>query len=78
LTLIFRLRNQLLGVWLRSHADGSRHTRRACERIGRRFLEALAATGANLRRHTIDDVQAALEASAPGRTARRRAARPST
>jgi integrase/recombinase XerD len=52
---------ELLVVWLRSHADGSPHTRRAYERIGRRFLDALAATGASLRRHTIEDVQAALE-----------------
>ena len=25
---------ELLAVWLKSHADGSRHTRRAYERIG--------------------------------------------
>src|SRR5687768_1104486 len=54
--------HELLAVLLRSHADSSPHTRRAYERIGRRFLEALAATGADLRRHTIDDVQAALDA----------------
>ena len=30
-----------LAVWLKSHADGSRHTLRAYERIGRRFVEAL-------------------------------------
>ena len=44
--------HELLAVWLRSHADGSPHTRRAYERIGRRFVDALAATGADLRRHT--------------------------
>ena len=38
------------------------HTRRAYVRIGRRFLDVLAASGADLRRHTIDDVHAALEA----------------
>jgi len=40
----------LLAVWLKSHADGSAHTRRAYERIGRRFLEALAVAGTNLKR----------------------------
>ena len=40
----------------------SRHTRRAYERIGRRFLDALAADGKPLRRATVDDVQRALEA----------------
>jgi hypothetical protein len=40
----------LLAVWLKSHADGSRHTLRAYQRIGRRFLEALAAGGSNLKR----------------------------
>ena len=38
----------LLTVWLKSHADGSRHTLRAYERIGRRFIEALAAAGTNI------------------------------
>jgi integrase/recombinase XerD len=52
----------LLAVWLKSHADGSPHTRRAYERIGRRFIEALAATGSGLRRATVEDVQNALEA----------------
>ena len=52
----------LLAVWLKSHADGSRHTRRAYERTGSRFLEALAAAGTDLRRATVDDVQTALEA----------------
>jgi integrase/recombinase XerD len=53
---------ELLAVWLKSHADGSRHTRRAYERTGSRFLEALAAAGTDLRRATVDDVQTALEA----------------
>ena len=35
----------LLKVWLKSHADGSRHTLRAYDRIGRRFLESFAAAG---------------------------------
>ena len=52
----------LLAVWLKSHADGSHHTRRAYERIGRRFVEALAAGGSNLKRATVEDVQTALEA----------------
>jgi hypothetical protein len=30
----------LLAVWLKAHADGSAHTRRAYERIGRRFVAA--------------------------------------
>jgi integrase/recombinase XerD len=54
--------HELLTVWLRSHADSSLHTRRAYDRIGRRFLAALTATGAGLQRCTIDDVQVALEA----------------
>jgi integrase/recombinase XerD len=53
---------ELLAVWLKSHADGSRHTLRAYERIGRCFLEALAAGGVHLRRATVDDVQTAIEA----------------
>ncbi len=52
----------LLAVWLKAHADGSPHTRRAYERIGRRFLEALAAGRSNLKRATVEDVQTALEA----------------
>jgi site-specific recombinase XerD len=51
----------LLVVWIKSHADGSAHTRRAYQRIGRRFVEALVRSGSDLRRATIDDVQAALE-----------------
>lgn len=46
---------------LKSHADGSAHTRRAYDRIGHRFVAALAAAGSDLRRGTIDDVQAAIE-----------------
>jgi site-specific recombinase XerD len=53
---------ELLAVWLKSHADGSRHTRRAYERIGHRFLAALAGAGKDLRRARVEDVQAALEA----------------
>jgi site-specific recombinase XerD len=49
-------------VWLKSHADGSHHTSRAYERIGGRFVEALAAAGSNLKRATVEDVQNALEA----------------
>ena len=52
----------LLAVWLKAHADGSHHTRRAYERIGRRFVDALAAAGTNLKRATVEDVQNALEA----------------
>ena len=54
--------HELLAVWLKSHADGSHHTRRAYERIGSRFVKALAAAGTDLRRATVDDVQTALEA----------------
>jgi site-specific recombinase XerD len=52
----------LLSVWLKAHTDGSPRTRRAYERIGHRFVEALAAAGTNLKRATVEDVQAALEA----------------
>ncbi len=52
----------LLAVWLKAHADGSEHTRRAYERIGRRFLEALAAAATDLKHATVEDVQNALEA----------------
>jgi site-specific recombinase XerD len=37
------------------------HTRRAYERIGRRFLDALTAGGTNFRDANVDDVLAALE-----------------
>ena len=52
----------LLSVWLKAHADGSEHTRRAYERIGRRFVEALSVAGTSLKRATVEDVQVALEA----------------
>ena len=52
---------ELLAVWLKSHVDGSDHTVRAYGRIGRRFLDALKVAGVDLRRATLDDVQAALE-----------------
>ena len=58
-------------MWLKSHADGSRHTLRAYERIGRRFFESLAAARTNLRWATVDDVQSALEAMRTRRTAYR-------
>ena len=57
-----RTDEELLAVWLKSHADGSTHTRRAYRRVGARFLEALHAAGADLRRATVEDVQSALEA----------------
>jgi integrase/recombinase XerD len=57
-----RTDHELLKVWLKSHADGSPHTIRVYSRVGARFLDALAATGADLRRATVEDVQAALEA----------------
>lgn len=53
---------ELVEVWLKSHADGSRHTLRAYRRIGTAFVAALEATGADLRRAGIDHVQQALEA----------------
>jgi integrase/recombinase XerD len=54
--------NELITVWLKSHSDGSRHTLRAYERIGRRFIEAIKGAGTDLRHATIDHVQTALEA----------------
>ena len=57
-----RTDDELLTVWLKSHADGSAHTRRAYQRIGARFVAALHAAGADLRRATVEDVQTALEA----------------
>lgn len=54
--------NELVAVWLKSHADSSRHTLRAYERIGQRFITAIEAAGTDLRHTTIDDVQSALEA----------------
>ena len=56
----------LVAVWLKSHADGSPHTLRAYERIGRRFVAALAAARTDLRHATVDHVQAALEAMRSG------------
>jgi site-specific recombinase XerD len=53
---------ELLNVWLKSHRDGSPHTVRVYQRVGGRFLSALGAAGADLRRATVEDVQAALEA----------------
>lgn len=54
--------DELIAVWLKAHADGSEHTRRAYARIGHRFIAAIAAAGSDLRRATIDNVQTALEA----------------
>ncbi|PPC85835.1 MAG: integrase [Hyphomicrobium sp.] len=51
----------LLAVWIKVHADGSPHTRRAYGRIGRRFVDALGRAGRGMKRATVDDVQAALE-----------------
>jgi integrase/recombinase XerD len=56
-----RTDRDLLTVWLKSHADGSPHTVRAYQRVGARFLEALAAAGSDLRRATVEGVQTALE-----------------
>jgi site-specific recombinase XerD len=53
---------ELLEVWLKSHRDGSLHTVRVYRRVGERFLGELAAAGAGLRKATVEDVQAALEA----------------
>jgi hypothetical protein len=53
---------ELLTVWLKSHADGSAHTRRAYQRVGSRFLEALHAPGGDLRRATVEHVQRGLKA----------------
>jgi site-specific recombinase XerD len=57
-----RTDHELLAVWLKSHADGSPHTVRVYQRVGERFLGALASAGSDLRRATVEDVQAALEA----------------
>ena len=53
---------ELLKVWLKSHQDGSAHTIRVYQRVGERFLGALAAAGSGLRKATVEDVQAALAA----------------
>jgi site-specific recombinase XerD len=52
---------ELLRVWLKSHADGSPHTVRIYRRVGERFIAVLAAGGGDLRKATVEDVQAALE-----------------
>ena len=57
-----RTDSELLKVWLKSHADGSPHTIRVYARVGERFLAALAIAGVDLRKATVEDVQAALEA----------------
>src|SRR5262245_47582307 len=57
-----RTETDLLEVWLKSHRDGSLHTVRVYRRVGERFLGELAAAGAGLRKATVEDVQAALEA----------------
>jgi site-specific recombinase XerD len=54
--------DDVLQVWIKHHADGSVHTRRLYERIGARFLPALSVAGGSLRRATVEDVQAALDA----------------
>jgi integrase/recombinase XerD len=53
---------ELLKVWLKSHRDGSAHTGRVYQRVGERFLGALAAAGAGLRTATVEDVLQAVEA----------------
>ena len=52
---------EMLAVWLKSHHDGSAHTLRAYARVGRRFVEALAARNTDLRHATVEDVQDALQ-----------------
>lgn len=54
--------DELLAVWLKSHADGSPHTLRAYERIGRRFLAGLAQRHVTMRNIVLDDVQDVLDA----------------
>jgi len=54
--------DDLLQVWLKSHTDGSDHTRRAYARVGTRFVGALHAAGASIRTATVENVQTALEA----------------
>jgi hypothetical protein len=55
---------ELLAVWLKSHADGSRHTLRAYTSIGQRFISAVETGGTDLRHATIDDVQMHLRSCA--------------
>lgn len=57
-----RTDDELLEVFLKLHRDGSAHTVRAYDRIGRCFIETLRAAGTDLRRAKLDDVQTALEA----------------
>jgi site-specific recombinase XerD len=57
-----RTDRELLKVWLKSHRDGSPHTVRVYSRVGARFLDALASSGSDLRKATVEDVQVALEA----------------
>src|SRR5262245_32617577 len=57
-----RTDQELLAVWIKSHADGSPHTVRVYQRVGERLLGALAAAGSSLRQATVEDVQAALDA----------------
>ena len=54
--------SELLEVWLKSHRDGSAHTRVMYRRVGARFLDLLAQERTDLRHATVDDVQQALEA----------------
>lgn len=56
-----RTDGELLKVWLKTHQDGSPHTVRLYRRVGESFLAALTAAGADLRKATVEDVQAALE-----------------
>ena len=51
-----RTDRDLVAVWLKAHVDSSAHTRRAYDRIGHRFITALAAGGVTLRSATLDDV----------------------
>jgi hypothetical protein len=53
---------ELRKVWLKSHADGSPHAVPAYSRVGKRFIAALTAAGADLRKATVEDVQTPLEA----------------
>ncbi len=58
---IARSDDELVEVWLKSHADGSPHTLRAYRRVGLRFIDALADQNTGIRRATIDHVQDALD-----------------
>ena len=52
----------LVEVWLKSHADGSRHTIRLYHRIGHQFVAEMARLGTDLRRAKVDHVLDAIEA----------------